>query len=169
MTGAFLLIALAGWSPSLVAADGPRARWITGAALQTDSPILEKAFALKAAPKEAVLDIAVAGWCEIRVNGERINDWVMWPVVTDYLTRVPAFRIDVAKFLKPGENEIAVQMGNGWFNCQTKVGWGFDRALWIQTPTIRATLVADGVPVVVTDASWRARRSPIIFNQLRNG
>ncbi len=151
-------------------ADGtPRARWITGAALKTDSPILEKAFALKAAPKEAVLDIAVAGWCEIRVNGERINDWVMWPVVTDYLTRVPAFKLDVAKFLKAGENEISVQMGNGWFNCLTKVAWGFDRALWIQTPTIRATLVADGVPVAVTDASWRARRSPIVFNQLRNG
>lgn len=86
----------------LSGAECARARWITGAALQTDSPVLEKTFALKTAPKEAVLDIAVAGWCEIRVNGERINDWVMWPVVTDYLTRVPAFRIDVVKFLKAG-------------------------------------------------------------------
>lgn len=47
--------------------------------------------------------------------------------------------------------------------------WGFASAPWVGSPKIFGKLNCDGQTLFVTDGSWRAYDSPIIFNGLRNG
>jgi alpha-L-rhamnosidase len=62
-----------------------------------------------------------------------------------------------------------VLLGNGWQNTFTKSSWGFPTAPWLGAPKIRGVFKADGKRLFVTDGSWRAYDSPIVFNALRNG
>ena len=68
---------------SAVAAGLPLSpRWISGdtAAPEKPAPVLVKEFALDAAPAKAVFSVAVAGWCEVYVNGAKVGRDVLSPV-----------------------------------------------------------------------------------------
>lgn len=148
-----------------------RAKWISGdtAAPEKAAPYLGKRFKLSALPRKAVFDVAVAGWHELYVNGRRIGEDVLTPATCQPDRRLSSVAHDVTDALVVGDNEIAVLLGNGWWNCFTKEVWGYSEAPWMAAPQIKGTLVADGKPVLVTDGSWRAWDSPIVFNALRNG
>ena len=146
-------------------------RWISGdtSAPEKPAPVLVKRFELAEVPAKAELTLAVAGWHELFVNGKRIGDEVLSPTTCQPNIRISSITRDVTSSLKRGENEVAVLLGNGWFNCFTKTAWGFPDAPWIAAPMICGGLVADGVAVFSTDESWCAYDSPIVFNALRNG
>ena len=146
-------------------------QWISGDSQDRakPAPVLEKTFVLEDIPAEAVLQLAVAGWCEVRVNGARASDDVLSPVTCQPDKRIPVVRLDVARLLRAGENRIEVLLGNGWFNCFTKSTWRFTEGSWLAAPQVRGVLACGGKAVVETDASWRAYDSPIVFNSLRNG
>ena len=148
-----------------------RPRWISGATKDSTAPapVLVRAFTLDAAPSRAVLELAVAGWHEVRVNGVRCGEDVLSPVTCQPDKRLSSVRHDVTALLRPGENTVEVLLGNGWFNCFTQEVWGFATAPWIKSPMIRGELVADGATLFVTDAAWRVFDSPITFNALRGG
>ncbi len=148
-----------------------RARWISGQTLKPEAPapVLERTFALKTVPRNAFLELAVAGWHEVRVNGERCGGDVLSPVTCQPDKRISSVRHDVAPLLRVGENTVEVLLGNGWFNCFTQGAWGFATASWIKAPMIRGELVADGETLFVTDGVWRVFDSPITFNALRGG
>jgi len=145
--------------------------WISGCdgAPEAAAPVLVKRFELSEIPKKAELTLAVAGWCEISVNGRHVGDEVLSPTTCQPNLRLPSITKDVTAFLKNGENSVEVLLGNGWYNCFTKEVWGFSDAPWIGAPMVRGELAADGKIVFVTDSSWRAFDSPIAFNALRNG
>ncbi len=150
--------------------------WISGNTKkpQKPAPVLEQNFIIKAVPAKAVLDLAVAGWCEISINGKRIDDNVLSPVTCQPDLRNSSIVCDVTRFLKAGKNNISVLLGNGWFNCFTKGAWGFENAAWrvsdsCGSPCIKGAIAADGVNLVETDYTWMAYDSPIVFNALRNG
>ena len=58
------------------------ARWISGdsSAPEKPAPILYKKFVLVSKPTNGVFSIAVAGWCEVRVNGEKVGRDVLQPI-----------------------------------------------------------------------------------------
>ena len=143
-----------------------RSRWIFS---DYTVPVFERGFMLDAKPRAAVLDLAVGGWFEVSVNGKAIDTAVMNPPPVAYMKRVPGFKLDVADFLQTGSNTLAVTVAPGWYNSRTKEVWGFDKALWLDYPALRATLVADGRQVLRTDTSWRQMRSPVTFSQFRAG
>ena len=147
------------------------ARWISGDTLSPEkpAPVLFREFALGVKPTNAVFTVAVAGWCEVYVNGEKVGRDVLSPVTCQPDKRLSSVDYDVAPFLKKGENAVEVLLGNGWFNCFTKDVWGFSSAPWLGAPKVCGELVADGKTLLVTDGSWTVRDSPIVFNALRNG
>jgi hypothetical protein len=55
------------------------ARWISGDTClpEKPAPVLFREFALGAKPTNAVFTVAVAGWCEVHVNGEKVGrNWM---------------------------------------------------------------------------------------------
>lgn len=75
-------------------------KYFSGTCKYTTNMSLEKA------PKVAVLDLGrVCDLCELKVNGENVG--ILW--------RAP-FSIDIAGFLKEGENSIEVDVVNTWVN-----------------------------------------------------
>ena len=52
------------------------ARWISGDTLSPEkpAPVLFREFALGVKPTNAVFTVAVAGWCEVYVNGEKVGE-----------------------------------------------------------------------------------------------
>ena len=147
------------------------ATWISGDTLSPEksAPVLFRAFELSVKPPNAVFTVAVAGWCEVYVNGEKVGKDVLSPVTCQPDKRLSSVAYDVTSFLKKGENVVEVLLGNGWFNCFTKDVWGFSSAPWLGAPKVCGELVADGKTLLVTDGSWTVRDSPIVFNALRNG
>ena len=145
--------------------------WISGdtAAPEKPAPVLEKRFELSDVPRKAVLTLAVAGWCEVSVNGKRVGDEVLTPTTCQPNLRISSVARDVTAYLKRGENVVEVLLGNGWYNCFTKVVWGFHDSPWVAAPMIRGEFAADGKVVFLTDGSWRVYDSPVVFNALRNG
>ena len=131
--------------------------------------MLDRTFTLDALPKCAVFEIAVAGWCEVHVNGAKAGENVLSPVTCQPDRRLSRIRLDVTKLLRKGENRIGVLLGNGWFNTFTLCSWRFADGVWLAAPQIRGSLVCDGRTVLVTDGQWRAYDSPIVFTALRNG
>ncbi len=165
---------LAKWSYFSLAEVAPK--WICGG-YQYDlnrAPVLEKRWVVDSVPAQASLRLAVQGWAEISVNGRRVDDTVMAPVTGQPSLRTSQLIRDLRPYLKPGTNVVSVLLGNGWHCCKTKEVWGFATATWHiapmnAPPAIRGELTADGQVVFVTDSSWTAYDSPIVFNQLRNG
>ena len=155
----------------VLAEAAPVPQWISGDTLAPEkpAPVLERTFSLSAVPSNAVFGIAVAGWCEVSVNGRKAGSDVLSPVTCQPDHRLSRVRFDVTGLLGAGENKICVLLGNGWFNCFTKCSWKFAEAAWRAAPQIRGRLTVEGQTVLVTDGSWRAYDSPIVFNALRNG
>lgn len=149
---------------------GP-AKWISGDSAEPykPAPVLVKEFKLDSVPANAVFAVAVAGWCEVKVNGRKVGKDVLSPVTCQPDKRIPSLDLEVARFLREGTNVLEVLLGNGWQNTFTKDSWGFCEAPWMGSPKIRGELRCDGKVVFVTDGTWRAYDSPIVFNALRNG
>ncbi len=147
------------------------AEWISGDTKDPakPAPVLMRAFVLDKVPGRALLELSVAGWHEVSMNGRRVGDAVLSPVTCQPDMRQSFVVHDVAAFLKPGTNVLEVVLGNGWFNCFTKGAWGFENERWLAAPRIRGRFVADTTTLFETDASWQAYDSPIVFNALRNG
>lgn len=147
------------------------AEWISGNSVEPEkpAPALVRELVLDGVPRMAELRLAVAGWCEIGVNGRKCGRSVLEPVTCQPDERISELVYDVTSFLHSGTNEIAVLLGNGWFNCFTQDVWGFCCAPWLSAPKICGTLMVDGVVRLVTDGAWMAYDSPIVFDSLRNG
>ena len=117
---------------SAVAAGLPLSpRWISGntAAPEKPAPVLVKEFALDAKPKKTVFSVAVAGWCEVYVNGTKVGRDVLSPVTCQPDIRLSSLVLDVTDMLRAGTNSIEVLLGNGWFNTFTIDAWGFQMRL----------------------------------------
>ena len=146
-------------------------RWISGGtdAPEKPAPTLVKEFALGARPEKAVFSVAVAGWCEVRVNGAKSGMDVLSPVTCQPDMRTSSLDLDVTDLLKSGTNTLEVILGNGWQNTFTIDAWGFSNAPWLGCPKICGEMKCDGETMFVTDGSWGVYDSPIVFNALRNG
>ena len=140
------------------------------------SPVLERVFTLAAKPvKRAVWRIASPGMYDASVNGSRVNP-VALPVWTAFDRRVLEDEYDVTALVKGGENALAIELGNGWWNPLPMKMWGrfnLRDTLPHGTPMAMATLAVeyeDGAcETVVTDGSWLASEGQVLRNNLYLG
>lgn len=133
-------------------------------------PYLRKEFELKSPIQRAVLYATALGLYEVRLNGQRVGDHVLAPDWTDYRKRVRYQAYDVTKLVKRGDNAIGALLANGWFSG--KIGNGAN-AFFGKVPAFCAQLevtYADGhTEQIVTDASWKSLRSPILASDFMLG
>ncbi len=101
------------------------AEWI-GTGNDADIPIIRDVFAAKAGER-AEITVVGFGVFILYINGVRVHDTECLPLASDYEnTSYPegeqlAHRVypevfDISPLLKDGDNVIAVELGNGWYN-----------------------------------------------------
>ncbi len=122
--------------------------------------------------KRARLYITACGLYEARINGERVGDFVLAPGITDYRKRVQYQVYDVAALLREGENELTVQLADGWYRGSCGA-WGLRNQYGTQTKLLaRLELTGeDGfVRSVASGPDWDwSNDGPIRFADIQDG
>ena len=134
------------------------------------SPLFRRTFTLDKKPAQALLHIAALGYGYCYINGQPISDNLVLAPVADYTKTVWYTSHDVSALLKEGENVLAVECGNGWYNESFKTAWKQCDAAWRDNPKVILKLEGDGETLLTSDDKFVfSIDSPVIFNQLRLG
>lgn len=138
------------------------------------APLLRRSLHLEPKPiRSARIYVCGIGYYELSLNGMKVGDRELDPGYTHFDKRVLYTTYDVTEMLRPGENVLAAELGNGWLNIQSLAVWEFERARWRMRPRMLAELrvtYADGTQQVVpTDGTWRTNTGASAFNNLYSG
>lgn len=128
--------ATAFFETGLLSASDFSAKWISGnyrVNKKTRYPVdcFKKRFNVKNVVK-ARLYITACGLYEAKINGKRIGNFAFAPGHTDYTKRIQLQTYDVAELLKNGENEITVELADGWYRGSCGA-WGLKNQYGTQT------------------------------------
>lgn len=153
------------------------AKWIRQAGCPNNSwraevlpaPFFRKKFTYRQEAEKVEVAICGLGYYELFLNGRKVGDHVLDPVVTQYDKRVRYVVYDIKKHLQAGENIIGVVLGNGWYNAKTSEVWHFDKSPWYDHPKFLLQMEADNATILISDTSWKSSSGPIVFDNLRNG
>jgi alpha-L-rhamnosidase len=108
-----------------------------------------KNLTLNAKPDAIFIHLASLGHHELYINGQKADDRVLAPALTNFDKRLFYVTYDISKLLKKGDNTVGVWYASGWasYNC------------FSQTPALKVRLEgkdADGESLtLVSDATWR--------------
>ncbi|MBQ1622927.1 MAG: alpha-L-rhamnosidase N-terminal domain-containing protein, partial [Bacteroidales bacterium] len=83
------------------------------------SPWLRKRFTLDSVPDRALLHVNSLGFHEVWVNGRKLLDDVLSPAVSQLDKRSLTVTYDLTPRLRPGENELRLWLGSGWYKSTT--------------------------------------------------
>ena len=122
-------------------------------------PWFRKTVVLETVPADAVAYVASIGYHELYVNGKKVGDAVLSPSVTDHLTRARYMTYEIAAYLQPGENVLALWVGASW-----AVFPAYQRA---DKPAVPMALFQAELAWhsgarrrIVSDATWKTYASP---------
>ena len=148
-----------------------KALWEAVDSLSRRSIIVGKQVKLKKHIKTASLTICGLGFYELSINHQRVGDNVFAPLWSDYDKTVWYNTYDVTDYLQKGKNDIAVLLGNGFYNEQG--GRYAKMRISFGPPTLYFDLVITyengSQERIVSDASWQWCESPITFNSIYGG
>lgn len=167
-----------------VTADFPHT-WIADPAILPETlpaPVVRfvKDFTLDRPVERAVLYVCGAGIHQATVNGTPVDDAVLDPAFSDYTKCCyMAVQPEAAALLQPGQNQLAVALGNGWrrpedayyFHCYDTEKKQFD---YFFGPTALTAALhvcyADGTHEWIhTDESWQCTDHPCVSANLFGG
>lgn len=154
-----------------------KAKWITGdyrPKKKERYPVdcFRKAFTVDKAVQKARLCITACGLYEAKLDGEKAGNFVMAPGYTDYRKRVQYQTYDVTDQIVTGENELTVQLGDGWYRGSCGANgivnqYGTETKLIAQ---LEITHTDGSIQTVVTDESWQwSNDGPIRFADNKDG
>jgi alpha-L-rhamnosidase len=134
--------------------------------------VLSRTFTLDTCDS-VMLHIAVLGYANVQVNGcaldnvELLGDW------TNYTKLVTYRSFDVTGLVHQGENEIMIELGNGWYNPSPLTLFGKynlrERLAEVGTPAVLVSLVVGEKHALVSDKSWSCREGQLLFNNIYLG
>ena len=153
------------------------AKWITG-----NFPVNKKerypvdcfrrAFACKKPIRSAWLYITACGLYEAKLNGKKAGNFCFAPGYTDYRKRVQYQTYDVTGLLREGENELTVQLADGWYRGSCGA-WGRKNQYGTETKLLAQLEIeyTDGTNTAVsTDQTWQwSNDGPIRFADNQDG
>ena len=153
------------------------AKWITGNYAVNKKqryPVdcFRKVFSVDRAVRRARLYITACGLYEARLGGEKAGDFVMAPGYTDYRRRVQYQTYDVTERVAQGENELTVQLADGWYRGSVGA-WGRKNEYGAETKLLaqlELTFEDGGRQTVITDESWQwSADGPLRFADNKDG
>ena len=134
--------------------------------------LLRRSFDIEKSITSARIYSTALGSYQLYLNGQRVGNDVLAPGWTDYSKRIPYQVYDVTSQLHRGANAIGAILGGGWYA---------DGLSWEQTrysfgpPPVRVLVqleieYEDGTrDRILSDKSWNAAPSPILFSEIYNG
>jgi len=151
-----------------------RARFISPCELGklgAPAPVLRSTFDLPGGVVAARLYATAHGVYEATLNGCRVGNQVLAPGWTSYGHRLRYQTYDVTELVREGGNDLEVLLGNGWY--RGRLGWDGRHAHYGDRLALLAQLevtTSDGQVVRLgTDASWTARESGVLADDLYDG
>lgn len=154
-----------------------QATWITGDYTPNKKeryPVdcFRKVFRVKGPVCHARLYITACGLYEAKLNGEKVGNFCLAPGHTDYRKRVQYQTYDVTNMLHGGENELTVQLADGWYRGSCGA-WGITNQYGTETKLL-CQLEYEGESGlrenVSSDGSWQwANDGPIRFADNKDG
>ena len=115
-----------------------QAKWITCGS-DCETPVIKKSFILDN-PATGEIDVTGLGYFELYMNGRRVSDDYLVPVLSDYqkrslqklsypITDTFSHRIyylhyDLTEYICNGENVLEMILGNGWYRQYERVAEG---------------------------------------------
>ncbi|MBS5112660.1 MAG: family 78 glycoside hydrolase catalytic domain [Coprobacillus cateniformis] len=123
--------------------------------------------------QETYLYIATLGYSIIYLNNQRIGHDELNLVWTQFQKCVYYDCYDVTSYLKEGQNQIKIELGNGMFNPSPLRLFGKynlrERLGEIGEPRILCDLVSHNQVILSSDASWMQGEGHFLFNNLYLG
>lgn len=121
---------------------------------------------------KARLYITACGLYEARLCGVKVGNFCMAPGHTDYRKRVQYQTYDISNLIKDGENELTVQLADGWYRGSCGA-WGLKNQYGKETrllAQLEITHMDGSVQTVATDGSWDwSNDGPIRFADNKDG
>ncbi len=159
-----------GWHPAQIVADLSDKRLGDPGPLPQPAAYLRRQFAISRNVQRARLYATALGSYRVFVNGNRVGSDVLTPEFTDYRKRVLYQAYDVTNLLAKGENVIGALLGDGWYGSGlTWAGMHF----FLSPDRFLAQLELDYTDgsheTLMSDDSWRAAPSPILWSEIYAG
>ena len=147
----------------------------------TPAPYFCKEININKKIKSAVAFVTGLGYFEFYVNNKKIGNEVLVPNFTNYTKRpdLPKVNIaiegnfrdyrvmyltyDITSELQQGVNDLGVLVGNGWYSTHTRrwpASFGTPRMLC----QIKVTYSDGSEDIIVSDQTWKVKKSAIIYN-----
>ncbi|WP_298647021.1 alpha-L-rhamnosidase [uncultured Proteiniphilum sp.] len=149
------------WSPvqrfgiGVLENDELKGEYIGVATGDVRSPLLRKSFTLDEFGI-TFLHVNSLGYHEFYINGRKVDDHVLSPAVSQLNKRSLVVTYDVTPYLRQGQNEIILWLGQGWYKSTT---FGADH----DGPVVKAEMntMQNGKweSILVTDNTWTGRES----------
>lgn len=118
--------------------------------------------------QNARLYITAHGVYAAYLNGQRIGDTVLAPGPGTYNKKLCYQTYDVAHLLQPGQNELMVALGDGWFRSYSGVDGDFN--LYGAETALLCQLEADETVLCATNESWQASQNGAVTdNDMQQG
>ncbi len=170
------------WSNTEFKKDDFKNQWVDVDTLSMKSIVLRKNVMLERydgngqlkTVTDAIVYICGLGHYELYINGEKIGDSVFAPLWSEYSKTVyyNVYDVTAAEQHTNGVNEIAVLLGNGFFNVQrggrySKLQTSFGPPQLFFRMDI--TYEDGSTEQIVSDQSWKWSLSPITFNSIYGG
>ena len=123
---------------------------------------------------KAKLHSTAAGYYEIFINGQKVDDRIMDPGQTDFDKRILYNTDNVLSFLEQGDNTIAVHLGSGWYdepiafsNPEKNYFLGYGQPKFIAQLEL---FYNDGSSQIVTsNEQWLSHSSPVLKEGIFSG
>jgi alpha-L-rhamnosidase len=152
-----------------------RARWIQPGfpedSIRRPPPIFRKEFTVSKPVQSAIITITAHGLYEVSLDSQRIGNAFFTPGFTDYYRRLQYQHYEVSLQIHPGENEIRVTVGDGWYRGEFGADmknnrYGKDASLLFQ---LKIQFTDGSHETVVSDGSWQCATGPIRYSNIYNG
>lgn len=148
------------------------AGWITPEFDKEIHPILSKEFTLDKEIKSARAYVCGLGLYEMNFNEQKAGDEFLTPYCNAYDKWLQYQTYDITDLLQPGQNDVEVMLGNGWykgrfgFEGEEAELYGDQFALLCE---IRVEFTDGTSTLICTDDSWKARKSKIKASNIYDG
>lgn len=161
------------WKPAKVAGELADPKFgLDPGPLTVPAIMIRKEFKLNKTVSSARLYASALGSYRMFINGSRIGNSVLTPEFTNYNSRITYQTYDVTALLKKGGNAIGSFLGDGWYG--SPFGWNGEYDLYDSTSNKLFAEIhinySDGITEkIVTDDTWKAHSSPILFSEMYAG
>lgn len=149
--------------------------WITNTedTAYRGAPYFRKVFILKKPVANATLQMCGVGYNLLYVNAQPVTQTALEQGYTRYDRSLFYSSYNVTSLLQPGDNCLAAELGNGWYNVQSYTIWYFHAIGWRKTPRMQAVLrlqYKDGTTdSIITGKDWKCTIGPGCFNSMHAG